>query len=184
MLQLCYGSIFFSFLSRHHPSLPPPALPILSLNLFIPRAGWSFSSSLLFWKLEFFSLHLAPHRISLSLSLSSKMTVSPRLKFFFFHPFVFDSIFAAIFSVCNLGKINNYQDMINYIIHYIHGGSQTIKKYVPRPLYFLVREKRKEKNTKEKERKKMMTSPPPFSVDADVSQIMGQTPPLKCYFQY
>jgi len=73
--------------------------------------------------------------------------------------------------------------MINYIIHYIHGGSQTIKKYVPRPLYFLVREKRKEKNTKEKERKKMMTSPP-FSVDADVSQIMGQTPPLKCYFQY
>lgn len=161
MLQLCYGSIFFSFLSRHHPSLPPPALPILSLNLFIPRAGWSFSSSLLFWKLEFFSLHLAPHRISLSLSLSSKMTVSPRLKFFFFHPFVFDSIFAAIFSVCNLGKINNYQDMINYIIHYIHGGSQTIKKYVPRPLYFLVREKQKEKKHEREGKKKDDDLPPP-----------------------
>lgn len=51
--------------------------------------------------------------------------------------------------------------MINYIIHYIHGGSQTIKKYVPRPLYFLVREKQKEKKHEREGKKKDDDLPPP-----------------------
>ena len=183
MLQLCYGSIFFcSFLSRHHPSPssgPPHFIiefvyPLCWLIVFLLASFGNLKKNF-FCSLSHLSLPICP---------SSKWPF-PRLKISFlqfFFPLTLS--LAAIFSVCNLGKINNYQIMINYIIHYIHGGSQTIKKIRTSPFSFLgLRKKERIKwnklNLKKKTERKRIS--PPLRGYWCIKNV--GTPPLKCYFQ-
>ena len=127
---------FCSFLSRHHPSPssgPPHFIiefvyPLCWLIVFLLASFGNLKKNFFLFLISSFSSNLPVF----------KMTVSPTEDFIFtiiFFPLTLS--LAAIFSVCNLGKINNYQIMINYIIHYIHGGSQTIKKIRTSPFSFL-----------------------------------------------
>jgi len=137
---LCYNYVmvpFFSFLSRHYPS-PSSGPPHFIIEFVYPSCWLIVFLLASFGNLLIIIFFFVPYRIFLFRfpRLLSDRFPDWRLKTRFFS-FAFFFL-AAIFSVCNLGKIINYQIMINYIIHYIHGGSQTIKKYVPRPLHFLV----------------------------------------------
>ena len=137
---LCYNYVmvpFFSFLSRHYPS-PSSGPPHFIIEFVYPSCWLIVFLLASFGNLLIIIFLCSLSHLSLPISSSSKWPfpwLKVKNKIFFFCIFFF---LAAIFSVCNLGKIINYQIMINYIIHYIHGGSQTIKKYVPRPLHFLV----------------------------------------------
>ena len=183
---LCYNYVmvpFFLFFSLPSPPFsllrPSPfyhwiCLSLVLVDRFPPRFFWKPKKKFFF----------VPYLIFLFQFARLQNDRFPDWRFHFYNYFFPSHSLAAIFSVCNLGKINNYQIMINYIIHYIHGGSQTIKKIRTSPFSFLgLRKKERIKwnklNLKKKTERKRIS--PPLRGYWCIKNV--GTPPLKCYFQ-
>ena len=152
---------FCSFLSRHHPS-PSSGPPHFIIEFVYPLCWLIVFLLASFGNLK--KIFFVPYLIFLFQFARLQNDRFPDWRFHFYNYFFPSHSLAAIFSVCNLGKINNYQIMINYIIHYIHGGSQTIKKIRTSPFSFLgLRKKERIKwnklNLKKKNRKKKNFTP-------------------------